>query len=54
VVIGSAQATTTCGSANFTNDYSELFNQGSGTWSVGPSFASGFSPTNGAASAVLP
>jgi hypothetical protein len=54
VVIGSSQATTTCGSANYTNDYSELYNQGSGTWTVGPTFASGFSPTNGAASAVLP
>jgi hypothetical protein len=54
VVIGSSGATTTCGGAQFTNDYSELFNQGSGTWAVGPSFASGFAPSNGAASAVLP
>ena len=54
VVIGSTQATTTCGNANFTNDYSELYNQSSNTWSVGPTFATGFAPTNGAASAVLP
>ena len=54
VVIGSAQATTTCGGAQYTNDYSELYSQGTGTWAVGPTFASGFSPTNGAASAVLP
>ncbi len=54
VVIGSSGATTTCGGAQFTNDYSELFSQGSGAWTVGPTFASGFSPTNGAASAVLP
>jgi len=58
VVIGSAQATTTCGNARFTSDYSELFSQGTGgsdgSWAVGPSFASGFSPSNGAASAVLP
>ncbi len=54
VVIGSTQATTTCGTANATNDYSELYSQSSGTWTVGPSFAAGFSPTNGAASAVLP
>lgn len=55
VVIGSSQATITCGTANATNDYSELFSQGGGgSWTVGPTFASGFSPTNGAASAVLP
>jgi hypothetical protein len=54
VVIGSSQATTTCGNAKFTSDYSELYSQGSGTWTVGPTFASGFSPSNGAASAVLP
>ena len=33
------------------NDYSELFSQGSGSWTVGP-FTSG-SPSNGAASATL-
>jgi hypothetical protein len=54
VVIGSSGATTTCGGAQFTNDYSELFSQGLGAWTVGPTFASGFSPTNGAASVVLP
>jgi hypothetical protein len=54
VVIGSSQATTTCGGSQYTTDYSELYSQGTGTWTVGPTFASGFSPTNGAASAVLP
>ena len=54
VVIGSSAATTTCGNAKFVTDYSELYSQGSGTWTVGPAFASGFSPSNGAASAVLP
>ena len=54
VVIGSSAATVTCGSANATNDYSELYSQGSGTWTVGPTFASGFAPSNGAASTVLP
>ena len=54
VVIGSAQATTTCGTANATNDYSELYSQGGKTWTVGPAAAGGFSPSNGAASAVLP
>jgi hypothetical protein len=54
VVIGSSGATTTCGSANATNDYSELYSQSSRLWTVGPTFAAGFSPTNGAASAVLP
>ena len=38
----------------YTNDYSELYSQSTGTWTVGPTFAGGFSPTNGAASAVLP
>jgi hypothetical protein len=54
VVIGSSAATVTCGSASATNDYSELYSQGSGTWTVGPTFASGFAPSNGAASTVLP
>jgi hypothetical protein len=54
VTIGTSGATTTCGSANATNDYSELYSQSSETWTVGPSFASGFTPTNGPAAAVLP
>ena len=54
VVIGSPGATTTCGTANATNDYSELYSQSSRVWFVGPAPASGFSPSNGAASAVLP
>jgi hypothetical protein len=54
VVIGSSQATITCGSASATNDYSELYSQSGGTWTVGPTFASGFAPSNGAASTVLP
>ncbi len=41
MVIGTAQATTTCGAAKFTSDYSELYSQGPGTWTVGPSFAAG-------------
>jgi len=54
VVIGTAQANSTCVGTKFQNDYSELYSQGTGTWTVGPTFASGFSPSNGAASAVLP
>jgi hypothetical protein len=54
VTIGTSGATTTCGSSNATNDYSELYSQSSRTWTVGPSFASGFTPTNAPASAVLP
>jgi hypothetical protein len=54
VTIGSTQATTTCGNARFTADYSEIFSQSTQLWTVGPSFASGFTPTNAAASAVLP
>ena len=54
VTIGSTQATTTCGNARFTADYSEIFSQSTQMWTVGPSFASGFTPTNAAASAVLP
>ena len=54
VTIGTAQAATTCGSPNAQNDYSELYSQGSKTWTVGPGPASGFTPTNAAASAVLP
>jgi hypothetical protein len=54
VTIGTAQAATTCGSVNAQNDYSELYSQSSKTWTVGPTFPSGFTPTNGPASAVLP
>ena len=54
VTIGTSQAATTCGSTNAQNDYSELYSQSSETWTVGPSFASGFTPTNAPASAVLP
>lgn len=54
VTIGTSQAATTCGSVSAQNDYSELYNQSSKTWTVGPTFASGFTPTNGPASAVLP
>ena len=53
-VIGSQQAAIICGTTNATDDYSELYSQSGGTWSVGPSFATGFSPSNGAASVVLP
>ena len=52
--IGTAQAATTCGTSNATNDYSELYSQSARTWTVGPSFASGFNPANSAAFAVLP
>jgi hypothetical protein len=42
-----------CAATNSANaDYSELFNQGSGSWSCGPTFAS--APSNAAATAVLP
>ena len=53
-VIGTAAAANVaaCGTAGAQNDYSELFGQGSGTWSIGPTSAS--TPANGAASAVLP
>jgi Kelch motif len=57
VVIGTSQANTTCGTPttkNAQNDYSEIYNQMAGTWTVGPTFATGFSPSNAAASAVLP
>jgi hypothetical protein len=54
VTIGTAQAATTCGTANAQNDYSELYSQSSNTWTVGPSFAPGFTPTNAAATVVLP
>jgi hypothetical protein len=44
---------TGCAATNSANaDYSELFNQGSGSWSCGPTFAS--APSNAAATAVLP
>ena len=53
-VIGTASAANVaaCGTAAAQNDYSELFSQGSRTWSIGPTTAS--TPANGAASAVLP
>ena len=54
VTIGTSQAATTCGSVNAQNDYSELYSQSSKTWTVGPTFVSGFTPTNEPASAVLP
>jgi hypothetical protein len=57
VVIGTSQANTTCGTPTTKaaqNDYSEIYNQMAGTWTVGPTFASGFSPSNAAATAVLP
>jgi hypothetical protein len=46
VVIGTQQATTTCGAGTmtqFTNDYSELYSQSSHLWTVGP--ANPASPT---------
>jgi hypothetical protein len=52
VVTGTSQATTTCGSSNATNDYSELYSQATRTWTVGPASAS--APSNAAANAVLP
>jgi hypothetical protein len=54
VTIGSSGANITCGNASAVSDYSELYSQGTGIWSVGPGPASGFTPTNAAASAVLP
>jgi len=54
VTIGTSQAATTCGRASAQNDYSELYNQGTEAWTVGPTFASGFTPTNQPASAMLP
>jgi hypothetical protein len=54
VPIGTSQAATTCGSASAQNDYSELYSQSTRLWTVGPTFASGFTPTNAPASAVLP
>jgi len=63
VTIGTSQAATTCGTSKAENDYSELYSQSSNTWTVGPAPAGGiactpgptcFTPTNAAASAVLP
>ena len=54
VTIGTSQAATTCGNASAQNDYSELYSQGTRLWTVGPAPASGFTPTNAPASAVLP
>ena len=56
-VIGTSQAGAAgaCASGSAaTTDYSELYSQSSGTWSLGTSFASGAIPTNTPASAVLP
>ncbi|MGA9723019.1 MAG: choice-of-anchor D domain-containing protein [Candidatus Binatus sp.] len=53
-VIGTSQATTTCATSGAASDYSELYSQSTKTWTVGPSFASGYTPANGAASVVLP
>ncbi|MGB8411785.1 MAG: choice-of-anchor D domain-containing protein [Candidatus Binatus sp.] len=56
-VIGTSQAGAAgaCASGSAaTTDYSELYSQSSGTWSLGTSFASGATPTNDPASAVLP
>src|SRR5208283_178731 len=54
VTIGTSQAATTCQTTKAQTDYSELYSQSGGTWTVGPTFAAGFTPTNAAASAVLP
>jgi len=54
VTIGTAQAATTCGTSNAQTDYSEIYSQASGTWTVGPGVPSGFTPTNAAATVVLP
>ncbi len=54
VTIGTSQAATTCQTTNAQNDYSELYSQGSGLWTVGPGPAAGFTPTNAPASTVLP
>ena len=53
VTIGTAQAATTCGTSKAQTDYSEIYSQSTGTWAVGPSFATGFTPTNAAATVVL-
>ncbi len=53
-VIGTPQAALTCSTANAHNDYSEFYSQSTRLWTVGPGPAAGFTPTNGAASAVLP
>ena len=53
-VIGTSQATLTCGTANAQNDYSEFYSQSTKQWTVGPAPAAAFTPTTGAATAVLP
>ena len=53
-VIGTSQAALTCGTADAQTDYSEFYSQSTKLWTVGPGPAAGFTPTNGAASAVLP
>ncbi len=52
--IGTAIAKTYCGDAAAQTDYSELYSQSSKTWTVGPSFEAGFTPTNSAAYGLLP
>jgi hypothetical protein len=51
---GAGAAGACAGGSSATNDYSELYSQSSGTWSLGTGFASGAIPTNTPASAVLP
>ena len=56
-VIGTSTAgeITTCGSSKATTDYSELYSQTGGTWSLGPgALSSGADAANSAASAILP
>jgi Kelch motif len=52
--IGTSEAETLCGSTSAENDYSELYSQSGTTWTVGPSYASGFTPANESAFVVLP
>ena len=54
VTIGSSGANVTCGTSGAVNDYSELYSQSTRLWTVGPAAATGFTPTNAAASVVLP
>ena len=53
-VIGTSQAALTCGTADAQTDYSEFYSQSTKLWTGRPGPAAGFTPTNGAASAVLP
>ncbi|MGH7923381.1 MAG: hypothetical protein ACREQH_02175 [Candidatus Binatus sp.] len=54
VTLGTSQAATTCRSTSAQNDYSELYSQSTQLWTVGPAPATGFTPTNAPAAAVLP